>query len=140
MLNTVDSKRISVQQGQYKSYKMPILYSDQKKYVIWCKGNYELIQKVLPNPLHVGKKHAVGFGECTYEIEMQRNNKSNALMCKGYLQRPLPVNFCKERNWKPVIEHIEQRPISPPYFGQDCKYEKCYAGGLKLKTKNENTD
>ena len=132
MLNAVDTKRVSTRQGPFKSYKMPILYSDRIKYVIWCTGNFDLVKQILPNPLHVGKKHAIGFGECSYKIEMQRMQKTNSLLCKGYLQRPLPVSFCEERSWKPENGIIENRPISPPYFGAKAKSIMCFAGGSKL--------
>lgn len=133
LLNSVNAKRVSVQQGDFKSYLMPTLYSDRKHYKIFGEGNIELLKKIIPNPAHIGKKHSVGWGECTWEIEKQNGNSSFALMRYDKLMRPLPVDYCKQKGWFPENDFIEMRPICPPYYGINSKPVNSYPAGTKLK-------
>lgn len=130
IVESVTNTKVSVRQGQFKSYKMPTLYDDKKQYVIWGKGDIDMIREVLPNPFHVGKKAAIGFGECEYTIE--KVDRSNGLMFHNFLQRPLPMKFVDEKGWKIENGNIVSRPIAPPYFGEKARKHICYDVGSKL--------
>lgn len=131
LLNSVKNKRVSIRQGQFRSYQMPTLYDDRKHYVIWGKGDINLIKKILPNPFWIGKKTSIGFGECEYTIKEQ--NQSNGLMFRNILQRPLPIGFVKSRHWKIKNGNSIYRPICPPYFGRFAKEIECWDVGTELE-------
>lgn len=128
-LNIVDAKRVSTRMGRFRSYKMPILYDDKKTYEIYGLGKYEFLRDIIPPKGHIGKKAAVGWGEC--ELSLEKVDIEDPLIIDGKLHRPLPVEYCRKQGIL-VDGIIEERPINPPYYGPHAKYLPCFRAGSRI--------
>lgn len=119
----IREKRIRVNAGTLKNYKMPILYDDKKKYVIKGIGDIEMLEKIFyQNKINIGKKSVVGYGEC--ELLIKSINKLELFdnETKTYI-RPIPVEYLRQKHL-PIIDTI-QSVFRPPYYGMQAKYEEC---------------
>lgn len=138
LLQSVDSKRVSIRQGEFKSYHMPLLYDDRKHYIIRGVGVVDKIQMLLKDFNWIGKKTAAGFGQCEMEISNQVNKlykwHNFGIVWDYQLQRPLPVENVFEYYKDAIRIEGERRmcPIHPPYFGRSVKLVECWDVGTKI--------
>jgi CRISPR type IV-associated protein Csf3 len=116
----IKDKRIRIDGGTLKNYKMPYLYSTKKKYIIRGIGNIELLNKVISVASNIGKKTNIGFGQCKIKIKSAKEFK---LYDNGYI-RPTPIDFAKKNNL-PDGEIIYSK-VRPPYLGTASKEYECY--------------
>jgi hypothetical protein len=118
----IKNRRIKTNGGILKNYKLPILYDIKKYYQIKGIGDIELLEKILPKKINIGKKTAVGFGNCKIKIkainklELLNNNE------KKYI-RPVPVEYLKQKKL-PIINKINS-VYRPPYYGRNAIYKEC---------------
>lgn len=119
----IKDRRVRVNAGSLKNYKLPILYSTRKNYKIHGIGNIELIDKILYNNLNIGKKAAIGYGQCSYKIRQINRLKIFDSENKHYI-KPIPVTYIRQKKLPPCGEDIYS-PIHPPYYGRNVKYYEC---------------
>ena len=122
-LQTVKNKRISTKGGEFKSYRMPTLYDNKKKYRIISKGTYYLVEKIFHTEYNVSKRAAIGFGEA--KLKLKKSHFKTVLWFDRKLLRPIPIAFFKDKN---IVVEGEQIycSIHPPYYGRNSKQFLCY--------------
>jgi hypothetical protein len=120
----IKNKKIRVNAGTFKNYKFPVLYSVKKKYIIRGVGDIELLEKVLPKKMNIGKKTSIGYGQYTLKIKKIDKLKLFDNETRHYI-RPIPIEYLKQKNMNWISEKI-YNPIRPPYYGKNCKYYECY--------------
>jgi hypothetical protein len=118
----IKEKRVRVNAGNLKNYKLPILYSGNKNYKIKGIGDIEILEMLLLNKLNIGKKTSIGFGECQIKIKEISKLELFDNETKHYI-RPIPLEYLKQKKL-PIINTI-QSVFRPPYFGKKAKYEEC---------------
>jgi hypothetical protein len=116
-LHLIKEKKVKSNAGTFKDYKMPALYSGNKIYEIDVIGDYELICDLfIPHGFcFIGKKTAIGWGECEIIIERSTNFELN---------RPIPIEYAKQNNI--ARENIIYSAYKPPYYGRYSKEVDCY--------------
>lgn len=122
VIQIIKEKRIRINAGVLKNYKLPILYSNNKKYKITGIGDIEMIEKIMPKEINIGKKASIGYGECTWKIK----SKNKFLLYDNNSQhyiRPVPIEYLKQK--KLSIMHTIQSIYRPPYYGVYAKYTEC---------------
>lgn len=125
-LQIVQDKRISKKQGEFKNYRMPILYDNQRKYKIMGKGVFSLLERIFQENYHIGKKSSIGFGES--KLKLKRITDNDVLWKNHKLLRPIPVAYFRDRD----IEVTGRKiccPIHPPYYGKSSRDFFCYDVG-----------
>lgn len=123
IINIVKDRRVCIKAGGMKNYKLPVLYSTQKKYYIDFFGDVELIEKLLYNNMNIGKNYTTGFGQCSFKIkEIEKFELFNNEI--HHYIRPVPIDFIKNKNL-PLLDEIIFCPIRPPYFGIKSKEYEC---------------
>lgn len=122
VIPVIKEKRIRTDSGVLKNYKMAILYDDRKNYKIKGIGDIEMLERILPGKLNIGKKAVIGYGEC--ELKIKAINKLELFdnETKTYI-RPIPIEYLKQKHL-PIINTI-QSVFRPPYYGVNAKYEEC---------------
>lgn len=121
-LETVKDKIVRTNQGKFKNYKQPLLYSEIQKATIKGIGNIEVLKKILPKKAWLGKKTASGWGQC--ELELIEDNSitiDNILIDNKKLVRNIPISY-------PGIQSdiIGKYPIRFPYYGIYSNEVDCY--------------
>lgn len=118
----IKEKRVRVNAGTLKNYKMPIQYNTNENYIIRGIGDIEMIEKVLPKNLNIGKKTAIGFGECEFKIRLVNKLELFDNETKTYI-RPIPIEYIQQKKL-PIFNTI-QSAYRPPYYGVNAKYTEC---------------
>jgi hypothetical protein len=122
VINIIKENRVRTNAGTLKNYKMPILYDDKKTYRIKGIGDIEMLERILPENLNIGKKTVVGFGECKIKIKAINKLELFDNKTKTYI-RPIPIEYLKQKHL-PILNTI-QSVFRPPYYGINAKYEEC---------------
>lgn len=135
MPESIDTRRISTQVGQTKSYLLDVQYDTKMNYRLFWKWDISLIKKVLPEKLYIWKSTAIWYWLCEYEIKVLWDWKKSFAGLLDYHKalRPLPVWWCQLVWLKPKGEYtIERLPIHMPYFGKNADYYDCYIEGTEF--------
>jgi hypothetical protein len=120
----IKEKRVRINAGSLKNCKMPVLYSDQKKYIIKGIGDIEILEMLLLNKLNIGKKASIGFGENKIKIKEISKLELFDNKIRHYI-RPIPVEYLRQKKLPIKNDDIIYNPIRPPYFGKNCKEYEC---------------
>jgi CRISPR type IV-associated protein Csf3 len=82
--------KVIVEQGQYKSYHMPVFTRHALSVHWYVVGDGDEIQRLLAHATHIGKKSAQGYGAVLkWSVEAIANDYSR-VGDKGQLMRPIP--------------------------------------------------
>ncbi len=120
----IKDRRVRVNAGNLKNYKMPVLYSTKKYYIINGIGDIEMIDKLLYNNCNIGKKSSIGFGECKIKIKEKNKLELFDNNTKHYI-RPIPNEYIRQKHLPPLGDKI-YNVIRPPYYGVNAKYYECF--------------
>jgi hypothetical protein len=115
-LHLIKEKKVKSNAGTFKDYKMPALYSGNKTYEIDIIGDYAMLSDLFV-PLgfvFIGKKTAIGWGECEVTVEKTNNFQ---------LKRPIPIEYAKQNNI--TRDNIIYSAYKPPYYGRYSKEVEC---------------
>ena len=118
----IKDKRVRINAGNLKNYKMSILYSTKKIYRIYGMGNITLLKKIIPEKCNIGKKSSIGFGETEINIKPINSFALYNREKKRYI-RPIPIEYIKKNNL-PMSNEIMSL-VHAPYYGYDAKYYEC---------------
>jgi hypothetical protein len=133
-LEAVKDKTVRTNQGKFKNYKQPLLYSEIQKATIKGIENIEILEKILPQKAWLGKKTSSGWGQC--ELELIEDNSitiDNILVDNKKLVRNIPISY-------PGIQSgiIGKYPVRFPYYGIHSKKVDCFSRfGRVIKENNQ---
>lgn len=109
---TTKIRRVQIQAGPNKSYRIPMELAHCERMTWWCIGDAERIRELLAHVHYLGKRRSVGHGKVTrWTVEECEPWEGFPVVREGKPLRPLPVD------WPGLMDPpLAYAAMSPPYW------------------------